>query len=72
MQKVWSSDEDIQNIGPTSKSVTVGWDKIGKAFEALFAAFPDLKATMKPGNQIVAAVAWMTGIDRFRERTKLA
>ena len=26
MQKVWSSDTDIQNIGPRSKAVAVGWE----------------------------------------------
>jgi SnoaL-like domain len=28
MQKVWSSDSDIQNIGPRSKAVAVGWNSI--------------------------------------------
>lgn len=72
MQKVWSSDADIQNIGPTSKSVTVGWDKIGKGFEALFAAFPELKATMKPEIKIVDAVAWVTGIEQIQRKDKAA
>jgi hypothetical protein len=30
MQKVWSSDADIQNIGPVSKAAAVGWDDIKK------------------------------------------
>ena len=25
MQKAWSSDADIQNIGPSSKAVVIGW-----------------------------------------------
>jgi ketosteroid isomerase-like protein len=70
MQKVWSNDTDIQNIGPTSKSVTVGWDKIGKGFESLFAAFPELKATMEPDIKIVGAVAWATGIEQVQRRDK--
>ncbi len=70
MQKVWSSDADIQNIGPTSKSVAVGWDTIGKGFETLFAAFPDLKATMKPEIKIVGAVAWTTGIEQVQRKDK--
>jgi ketosteroid isomerase-like protein len=70
MQKVWSSDADIQNIGPTSKSVTVGWDKIGKGFESVFVAFPGLKATMEPEIKIVDAVAWVTGIEQIQRKDK--
>ncbi|HEV2099135.1 MAG TPA: nuclear transport factor 2 family protein [Stellaceae bacterium] len=70
MQKVWSSDPDIQNIGPTNKSVTVGWDKIGKGFETLFAAFPELKSTMEPDIKIVGAVAWTTGIEQVQRKDK--
>jgi len=70
MQKAWSSGADIQNIGPTSKSVIVGWDKIGKGFEALFATFPELKATMEPEIKIVDAVAWATGIERVQRKDK--
>jgi ketosteroid isomerase-like protein len=70
MQKVWSSDADIQSIGPTSKSVTVGWDKIGKGFEALFAAFPELKAIMQPEIKIVGIVAWATGVEQVQRRDK--
>jgi ketosteroid isomerase-like protein len=70
MQKVWSSDADIQNIGPTSKSVTVGWDKIGKGFESVFVAFPELKATMEPEIKIVDAVAWVTGIEQIQRKDK--
>jgi uncharacterized protein (TIGR02246 family) len=70
MQKVWSSDADLQNIGPTSKSVTVGWDKIGKGFEALFAASPELKATMQPEIKIVDSVAWVTGMEQVQRKDK--
>jgi ketosteroid isomerase-like protein len=70
MQKVWSSDADIQNIGPTNKSVTVGWDKIGKGFQTLFAAFPELKSTMEPDIKIVGAVAWTTGIEQVQRKDK--
>jgi hypothetical protein len=36
MQKVWSSDIDIENIGPFSKAAHVGWDAIKKRFEETF------------------------------------
>jgi ketosteroid isomerase-like protein len=70
MQKIWSSDADIQNIGPTSKSVTVRWDKIGKGFESVFIAFPELKATMEPEIKIVDVVAWVTGIEQIQRKDK--
>lgn len=70
MQKVWSSDADIQNIGPTNKSVTVGWDKIGKGFNGLFETYPELTASMEPHIKIVEVVAWATGIEQVQRKDK--
>ena len=70
MQKVWSSNADIQNIGPTNKSVTVGWDKMGKGFEGLFDTFPELNASMEPQIKIVGVVAWATGIEQVQRKDK--
>jgi ketosteroid isomerase-like protein len=70
MQKVWSSDPDDQNIGPASKSVTTGWDKIGKGFDGLFDTYPELTASMEPKIEIVGAVAWATGIEQVQRKDK--
>jgi ketosteroid isomerase-like protein len=70
MRKVWSSDPDPTNIGPGSKAVAVGWDAIGKAFEATRDAFPDLKATMEPRIKIVGAIAWATGVEQTQRKDK--
>ena len=68
MQKVWSSDADIQNIGPTNKSVNVGWTIIGKGFEGLFDTFPELKASMEPQIKLVGTVAWATRIEQVQRK----
>jgi len=70
MQKVWSSDAGIQNIGPANKSVTMGWDKIGKGFEGLFDTYLELTASMEPQIKIVGAVAWATGIEQVQRKDK--
>jgi hypothetical protein len=33
IQKVWSSDPDIQNIGPGDKAIGLGWDGAKKSYE---------------------------------------
>ena len=47
MRKVWSNDADIQNIGPRSKVIAVGWKAVAKGYEATFDAFPELKVAME-------------------------
>ena len=46
IQKVWSTDGDIQNIGPRSKVADVGWDAHKVSYERTFDAFPELKVSM--------------------------
>jgi ketosteroid isomerase-like protein len=71
MQKVWSSDPDIQNIGPRDKAFTVGWDAMKKGFGGLFDAFPELKVSMQePRIKIVVAVAWASGIEQAQRKDK--
>jgi hypothetical protein len=47
MQKVWSRDADIQNIGPGNKAVVIGWDAIKKGFEGTLSNSPDIKVSME-------------------------
>ena len=70
MQKVWSSDPDIQNVGPTNKSVNVRWDMIGKGLARLFDGFPELKALMEPQIKIVGAVAWAMGVEQIQRKNE--
>lgn len=71
MQKVWSSDPEIQNIGPRNKTITVGWDNIKKGFEGTFDSFPELKVSMmEPRLKIVGAVAWVSGIEQAQRKDK--
>src|SRR5690348_13802719 len=59
MQKAWSSDVDIQNIGPASKAAAVGWDDIKKRFEETFGNFSELKVSMEqPRIKINGSIAW--------------
>jgi ketosteroid isomerase-like protein len=70
MQKVWSSDAEIQNIGPRSKTMAVGWDNIKKGFESTFDSFPELKVSMEPRIKIVGSVAWTSGIEQTQRKDK--
>jgi len=71
MQKVWSSDPDITNIGPASKAVAVGWGAIGKGFEGTRDAFPDLKAAMdQPRIKVVGTIAWVSGVEETQRKDK--
>lgn len=70
MEKAWSNDPDIQNIGPRSKVVAVGWDTIKRGFEATHDAFPRLKVSMEPRIKIVGTVAWASGIEQTQRTSK--
>ena len=71
MQKVWSSDPEIQNIGPANTTITVGWENIKKGFEGTFDRFPDLKASQKELRiKIVGAVAWVSGVEDVERKDK--
>jgi ketosteroid isomerase-like protein len=70
MKKVWSSDADVQNIGPRSKIIPVGWDNIQKGVEGTFDSFPELKVSMEPRIRIVGTVAWASGIEQTQRKDK--
>ena len=71
MQRVWSSDIDIQNIGPVSKSPAVGWDDIQKRFEDTFASFSELKVSMEqPRIKVNGSIAWVSGIEQGESKGK--
>jgi ketosteroid isomerase-like protein len=64
MQKVCSSDADIQNIGLGNKAVVIGWDAIKKGFEGTLSNFPDIKVSMeRPPIKVNGSVAWVSGIE---------
>jgi ketosteroid isomerase-like protein len=71
MQKVWSSDADITNIGPFSKAPDVGWNAVKTGLERVFSNFPELKATMEgPRFKINGSTAWVSGIERAQRKNK--
>lgn len=71
MQKAWSADADIQNIGPRSKAAEVGWPAIRKSLEGTFAAFPELKVSMdEPRIKINGSTAWVSGIEKAQRKNK--
>src|SRR5689334_1002617 len=71
IQKVWSSDPDIQNIGPRNKTVDIGWAAQKKAYDATFDAFPELKVSMdEPRIKVNGSTAWVSGIERAERKTK--
>ena len=71
IRKVWSSDADIQNIGPRSKTVDVGWEAQKAAYDSTFAAFPELKVSMpEPRVKVNGSTAWVSGIEHAERKTK--
>jgi ketosteroid isomerase-like protein len=71
MQKVWSADADIQNMGPRSKGAEVGWAAIKKNLETTFDNFPELKVSMdEPRIKINGATAWVNGIEKAQRKNK--
>ena len=71
MQKTWSGDTDIQNIGPRSKAAEGGWATIKKSLEGTFALFPELKVSMdEPRIKINGSTAWVSGIEKAQRKNK--
>jgi ketosteroid isomerase-like protein len=71
MQKVWSSDPDIQDIGPSDKAVGIGWDGVKKSFEGTFGMFSEIKAEMEqPRVKINGSTAWVSGVERTQLKNK--
>jgi ketosteroid isomerase-like protein len=71
MQKVWSSDADIQNIGPFSKAADVGWSALKTGFERTFNNFQELKVWMEqPRVKINGSTAWVSGIEKVQRKNK--
>jgi len=71
IEKVWSKDADIQNIGPRNKTIDVGWAAHKKAYDATFDAFPELKVSMdEPRIKVNGATAWVSGIEKAERKTK--
>jgi ketosteroid isomerase-like protein len=70
MQKVWSSDNEIQNIGPRSKTIVVGWDNIKKGFQTTFDLFPELKVSMEPKSKSLDLLHGRVGLSKPRGKTK--
>src|SRR3954464_5233751 len=71
LQKIWSSDADIQNIGPRNKVLDVGWDAQNKATEAVYGAVPELQVSMpEPTIKVNGDTAWVSGIEHAQRKTK--
>ena len=71
MQKLWSGDADIQNVGPRSKAAEVGWVTIKKSLEGTFDNFPELKVSMEqPRIKINGSTAWVSGIEKAQRKNK--
>ena len=71
IQKVWSSDADIQNIGPRSRTADIGWEAHKKSYERTFDAFPELKVSMpEPRIKVNGPTAWVSGLEQAQRKTK--
>ena len=71
IQKVWSSDADIQNIGPRSKMIDSGWEAHKSSYDRTFDAFPELKVSMpEPRIKVNGSTAWVSGLEHAERKTK--
>jgi ketosteroid isomerase-like protein len=71
IQKVWSSDADIQNIGPRSKTADIGWGAQKAGYDGVFDAFPELKVAMpEPRIKVNGSTAWVSGVEHAQRKTK--
>ena len=70
MQKVWSTDREIFNIGPRAKIASVGADAV-KVFQATFDLYSQFKVTFEQAQlRINGPIAWVTGIERSQRTFK--
>ena len=71
IQKVWSADADIQNIGPRSRAADIGWEAQKKSYESTLDAFPELKVSMpEPRIKVNGSTAWVSGLEQAQRKTK--
>ena len=70
MGKVWSH-ADVQNIGPRSRAVDVGWDAVRNSLEGTFATFQELKVSMDQAHvKVSGSTAWVSGIEKAQRKDK--
>ncbi len=69
MEKVWSHDQSVRTIHPSSKEVLLGWEAVRKHWERVFARFEQISISMKDA-QVRAGpeVAWVVGVEEFQAR----
>lgn len=72
MEALWVQDDNVMDIEPSSKSISVGGDAVKKSFESEFNALSELKLTQADGPhiQVKGDVAWSTGIVNGTLKTK--
>ena len=71
MEKVWSSDSDIENIGPSDKAAGLGWEGVKKSYAGTFSMETEIKAAMEqPRIKINGSIAWVSGVERAQFKNK--
>jgi ketosteroid isomerase-like protein len=72
MDPLWVHDASVMVINPRSKSVSVGWDAVRKAWQASTDNWSELKVTQRDGphTQVKGDVAWATGIANVTGKAK--
>jgi ketosteroid isomerase-like protein len=71
MEKVWSSDADIENIGPSDKAAGLGWEGVKKSYAGTFSMETEIKVSMEqPRIKINGSIAWVSGIERAQFKNK--
>jgi ketosteroid isomerase-like protein len=71
MQKVWSSDADIENIGPSDKAAGLGWEGVKKSYAGTFSMETEIKVAMEqPRIKINGSIAWVSGVERAQFKNK--
>jgi uncharacterized protein (TIGR02246 family) len=71
MRKVWAADADIQEIGPSAKAVSIGWEAIKKGFEGYFANVQEITITVdQPRIKVNGPVAWVSTTNHSQTKDK--
>lgn len=65
MEKVWSKDDTIQNVGPASKTPGVGWPSLKKGYEDTFNQFSEMKVLVADAHyKVNGDVAGVSGLEQ--------
>ena len=71
MEKVWSKNADVRQVGPRSKTFDIGWPAVKQNFERVFDFFTQLSVEEEnPEIKIYGSIALVSGVEKAQRKTK--